>query len=841
MSEYKELVNRKRDEMLDTLLSCIEHNSQAWEKGWINLDSAIPFNAISNKSYNGVNALYLYLVGQKNGYADPRWVTFNQAKELGASIKKGEKGSDIFFWSKYDKATKKPYTDDTVKGMSEEETRQYLDENVCRVLKYYTVFNAEQCDKFPEYDLSARGMSDVERAKTNSKLDKIINNSAAQIFADGEDHAYYKLSTDTIHVPKWKAFNTMNDAYATILHEIAHSTGHPLRLNRNLSETFGSNEYAIEELRAELSSVFMQIEMGITLPGAQVANHGAYLKSWLEVVKNDHSIFYNAAKDAGKITDYIKTNYLDKVIDTTMETDADRMRQSGKTESELIAAGRARAQELVKQTGKPYVTINWSEYSAFGEVDKDVAFGVGKVLPLDEAEKLLTEANMNSKEREVYFKTKLDIDFINKDGKLDSYEACRYDIGSESGGLIKHIADCAKYGHSDKTSAEWRISDEEYNAIKDMLEIFQNILSQTEVEEKDTIVQSYAAPLGSTEIASAQAVAGSTEEPLNATGVSAVHKTGVETKRQIRLDNLEANVPGEMKEMSNWCAFNVFKNEAGEYKKKIWNCNSESKKWARSNDPSTWTTFEKAIKYARENQCDGLSFALTKESGIFCVDLDKCRVNGKYSPLAWGVYNAAKGTYTERSVSGSGLHVFGKKGADVDFSALGNKNADGTLEYYEDGRFMSMTGDLFMKSEKALKTFSASDKLLSATAEQLPVKTQISRSEMTFVNPESDSEVIERIRRSKKADEFNRLYSGEDICHDLSRSDMKLLNILGYFTNCDAEQMKRIFESSGLMRADKSRGYLDRTIEKVIGTIYNKPSNIKPAAVPPKNSGTGLG
>lgn len=686
MSEYRQIVDKKRDAMLETLLECIENNSEPWQKGWVavkgGISSGYPYNAATGKSYSGVNALYLALLEGKNGYGDCRWVTFNQAKDLGASVRKGEKGSDVFFWSQYDISTKKLFNERTIEGLSDIEQKEYLDKNVRPILKNYTVFNAAQCDNFPKLDTAS---STTEQPSAtpgikNEDVEKIIQNSAAPVRYDGGANAFYSKFSDDIHLPKIEAFTTMNNYYATALHEIAHSTGHETRLNRDLSGRFGSEKYAIEELRAELTSVFMQTDLGIDLGTAEVANHGAYLKSWLSVVKNDHSVFYKAASDATQATKYIRDNY-----------------------------------------------------------------------------------------------------------------------------LLQEVAETANEGSTER------------------------------------LFSSDIAPLGSTEVVSAQSVAAAIGDNQNATGVSAVKKTNTGTKRQVRLDNLEKNVPGMMKEMPNWCAFNVFKDEAGEYKKKIWDCNSGGKKWARSNDPSTWTTFDKAIKYARENRCDGISFALTKESGIFCVDLDKCRVNGKYSPLAWGVYNAAKGTYTERSVSGSGLHVFGKKGADVDFSALGNKNADGTLEYYEDGRFMSMTGDLFMRSEKALKTFSASDKLLSATAEQLPVKTQISRSEMTFVNPESDSEVIERIRRSKKADEFNRLYSGEDICHDLSRSDMKLLNILGYFTNCDAEQMKRIFESSGLMRADKSRGYLDRTIEKVIGTIYNKLSNIKPAAVPPKNSGTGLG
>ena len=152
-----------------------------------------------------------------------------------------------------------------------------------------------------------------------------------------------------------------------------------------------------------------------------------------------------------------------------------------------------------------------------------------------------------------------------------------------------------------------------------------------------------------------------------------------------------------------------------------------------------------------------------------------------------------------------------------------------------------MTGDIFMKSHRSLTTFSASDKLLTATAEHLPLKSQLRRPEKTFVNSESDSAVIARIRRSKKADEFNRLYAGENVCGDWSRSDMKLLNILGFFTNCDEAQMRRIFETSGLMRDNKSKGYLDRSIAKAVDTLYQQPKNNNMPKGTPRGGGKSLG
>ena len=100
----------------------------------------------------------------------------------------------------------------------------------------------------------------------------------------------------------------MQDYYATALHEIAHSTGHESRLNRDLAGSFGSESYAKEELRAELACVFMQMEQGIQLNGKHITNHAAYLNSWLQAAKNDTSVFFKAAADAQRIADYVADN-----------------------------------------------------------------------------------------------------------------------------------------------------------------------------------------------------------------------------------------------------------------------------------------------------------------------------------------------------------------------------------------------------------------------------------------------------------------------------------------------------------------------------------------------------
>lgn len=242
----RERVLKVRDDMVKTLLAHIEKNPTDWQSGWNNIAAGAPYNGKTSTAYRGLNALYLAFLGAERGYKDTRWVTFNQAKELGASVKKGEKSAPVIFFEFYDRKTKKAFDNRTVKDMTEEEKTAYLKENVYAVMKYSSVFNAEQCHNFPERKEIA--MSEEEMANQNAKIETIIANSSAPVRYDGGSRAYYSPGTDSIHLPAIAAFDTMQDYYATALHEIAHSTGHESRLNRDLNAEIRRVKERIEEL-----------------------------------------------------------------------------------------------------------------------------------------------------------------------------------------------------------------------------------------------------------------------------------------------------------------------------------------------------------------------------------------------------------------------------------------------------------------------------------------------------------------------------------------------------------------------------------------------------------------
>ena len=303
--KYSDIVNQRRNEMVDVVLSYMEQNPTEWQSGWQKF--GCPINAVSSKQYRGINLLYLTVVSMARKYTDNRWVTFNQAKQLGASVKKGEKSVPVLYYSIYDENTKKDFDPATVAEMTEEDRIEYERKYVRAYTKFYQVFNAEQCVNMPKREVKA--MDEIERQRQNELVERIIANSAAPVFYDGGDSAYYSVATDDIHLPLIEQFNTMQDYYATALHEIAHSTGHSSRLNRDMSGDFGGEKYALEELRAELSSMFLQMENGLILDGHHYQNHGAYLASWLKAAKDNKTAFTSAVKDAMKISDYINDHY----------------------------------------------------------------------------------------------------------------------------------------------------------------------------------------------------------------------------------------------------------------------------------------------------------------------------------------------------------------------------------------------------------------------------------------------------------------------------------------------------------------------------------------------------
>ena len=298
-------------------------------------------------------------------------------------------------------------------------------------------------------------------------------------------------------------------------------------------------------------------------------------------------------------------------------------------------------------------------------------------------------------------------------------------------------------------------------------------------------------------------------------------------------------VPDEMKNKPNWVIVRTRLNEEkGRLDKFL--IDIHTGKMAKSDDPTTWATFDEAREYAKYHGGVALAYALDGKDGIACIDLDDCiEENGDFSEFAHKVFNAADGMYCEKSVSGNGLHFFGKtQGMDVrTFSE------DGEMEFYRGAHFIAMTGDYYGGTE--LKSFD--EPQMKNIIESKCAKRTVLNGQGAGVeglSRMSDRDVVERAEKGRDGQRFKSLYNGQDIKGDHSRSDMSLMNMLAFYCNGDKEQMLRIFATSGLYRPEKSDNYYECTVIKAIRdtvTRYqpktNKPNTNKP--VSGNNSGKG--
>lgn len=300
---------------------------------------------------------------------------------------------------------------------------------------------------------------------------------------------------------------------------------------------------------------------------------------------------------------------------------------------------------------------------------------------------------------------------------------------------------------------------------------------------------------------------------------------------------LRKNVPEEMLKKPNWVVVRTRENkDTGRLDKFL--VNPHTGKFAESDNPETWADFDTACKYAKEQGGVCLAYALDGKDEIACIDLDGCmQENGDFSEIAQRAFNAANGSYAEKSVSGKGLHIFGKtKGAD-----LRSFSKDKTMEYYQGGHFIAMTGDNYGSSE--LKSFDTPE-MKTVLESKLEKRTEWKHTGegVEGLSSMDDREMLEKAFKAKNGDTVKKLYNGEDLRGNHSNSDMSLMNYLAFWSNHDIDQMLRVFATSGLYRADKPQSYYEHTaIKAVKGTpVYTPPkaSNNKPSG---NGSGNGKG
>lgn len=280
-------------ELANSLMTMIP---RAWEKPWEPGHApdglALPYNATTGVEYKGSNTFVLLSQQMANGYTDPRWLTYRQAQELGGHVTKGQKGTTCVKWIFKDVEEERP------DGSKEKVERGFP--------SFFSVFNAEQCEGIPPLPVR----EPVPESFRHEECERLLSECGAKIANDGGDRAYYRPSSDSIHLPTKEAFAAkgpggVDHYYSTAFHEVSHWTGAPHRLNRDLSGRFGSVEYAKEELRAEIGSMLVGARLGIGRDPEHIANHHAYLKHWLDIAKSDPQEVVRACRDAEKICQFL--------------------------------------------------------------------------------------------------------------------------------------------------------------------------------------------------------------------------------------------------------------------------------------------------------------------------------------------------------------------------------------------------------------------------------------------------------------------------------------------------------------------------------------------------------
>jgi antirestriction protein ArdC len=274
----------------DQIVSMLEAGVVPWRSPILGRSKAgHPKNLNSGKQYRGVNVFLLAFTAFAKGYSSSYWLTFNQAKERGGNVRKGEKSSMVVFWKQYETTDKQ--TGQPVK---------------VPVLRYYNVFNAEQMDGIEVPDAVKYEPIDFHPVEEAEKI-ALGFSGGPGVTHDGGQQAYYRPFTDSVHLPEKSRFATVEEYYSTLFHELSHSTGHSTRLDRKIDtdpKPFGSTDYGKEELVAEMSAAFLCSYAGIQ--PTVIENQAAYLSGWLKQLKADKKLVIAAAGQAQKAADWIR-------------------------------------------------------------------------------------------------------------------------------------------------------------------------------------------------------------------------------------------------------------------------------------------------------------------------------------------------------------------------------------------------------------------------------------------------------------------------------------------------------------------------------------------------------
>lgn len=278
----------------DRILAALEKGVIPWRRPW---NGQLSTNYDSGREYRGINILTLGIAELVHGYTSPYWVTYRQAQKHGGYIKRGEKATYIVF---SDKKVREVEKDDGTKV-----------QKVYHIIRSYPVFNWDQTEGVPRKEATQALEPDRDLVEVANHV--ISNMPNPPSYRESGSSAYYMPASDLVNLPPMESFKTTEGYVATKFHEFAHSTGHKSRLNRpGVMDvaSFGSEEYSLEELVAELGSAYLCARLGID---NTLENSSAYIQNWLGVLRDNKTMLLKASGKATASVDYI----LDKKPETS--------------------------------------------------------------------------------------------------------------------------------------------------------------------------------------------------------------------------------------------------------------------------------------------------------------------------------------------------------------------------------------------------------------------------------------------------------------------------------------------------------------------------------------------
>ena len=270
----------------ERIMELLEQGTAPWHKPWKGGGEAM--NLLSKRGYRGINRFLLNVAS----YISPYWLTFNQAKKLGGTIRKGEKSTPVVFWK-----------------LLEKEDKHTGEKKEIPVLRYYRVFNLEQTEGIeepPSEEVEEQEFTPIKRCE---RLVAAMPNPPRIQYE--RQAAWYQPIRDLINMPKPESFESAEEFYSCLYHELGHASGAKSRLNRStLTDMcpFGSTNYSKEELVAEMTAAFLCGATGID--NVTMDNSAAYLNGWLKKLEKDHTLVVQAAAQAQKAADYIQGRLL---------------------------------------------------------------------------------------------------------------------------------------------------------------------------------------------------------------------------------------------------------------------------------------------------------------------------------------------------------------------------------------------------------------------------------------------------------------------------------------------------------------------------------------------------